>query len=79
MLLSVFIIQCTGVPSRHRHAISSLSPWIISSDRWLFRRLIDRLVHHCDIGRVTIDVLPDVALLNVFDFYENEAEQIVES
>jgi hypothetical protein len=27
----------------------------------------------CDVGRVTIDKLPDVALLEIFDFYLNEA------
>jgi hypothetical protein len=27
----------------------------------------------CDVGRVTIDMLPDVALLEIFDCYVNQA------
>ena len=29
----------------------------------------------CGVGRVTIDLLPDVALLELFDFYVNQARE----
>jgi hypothetical protein len=29
----------------------------------------------CDVGRVTIDMLPDVALLEIFDYYVNQARR----
>ncbi len=29
----------------------------------------------CDVGRMTIDMLPDVALLEVFDYYVNQARE----
>jgi hypothetical protein len=29
----------------------------------------------CDVGRVTIDMLPDVALLEIFDYYVNQARE----
>ena len=29
----------------------------------------------CDVGQVTVDMLPDVALLDMFDFYVNQARE----
>ena len=33
------------------------------------------VTHWCDVGRVTIDVLPDVALLEIFDCYVTQARE----
>jgi hypothetical protein len=33
-------------------------------------------VDQCDVDRTTIGMLPDVALLRIFDFYVDEAERI---
>jgi hypothetical protein len=40
--------------------------------RTCFSRKSGRTVDWCDVARVTIDVLPDVALLQIFDFYMDE-------
>ena len=39
-----------------------------------FARQPELTVNWCDVGRVTIDVLPDVALLEIFDFYVDEED-----
>lgn len=35
----------------------------------LFLRWSAQIVDRCEVAQVTIDMLPDVALLTVFDFY----------
>ena len=64
-------------PSRRRHPLATLSHISKEADvcRY-FARWPVPTIDQCDIVWVTIDVLPDVALLEIFDFFVDEASRI---
>ena len=46
---------------------------------FFYTQWLARTVYWCDVARVTIDVLPGLALLEIFDFYVHEASAGIEA
>ena len=52
--------------------------WNLPNVRTSFAQQSAPTVDWCNVARVTIDVLPDLALLEIFDFHTNEDENQIE-